>query len=88
MGNRLCSPAETEWDFPAGSNLFLYSDGLVEATGADGEPFGYDRLARVLDETPGLGGEGLISRVLDSLGEFTAGRPLADDLTLLVIEHR
>ena len=37
MGSRLCSPASLERQFPAGSRLILYSDGLVEAISPDGD---------------------------------------------------
>jgi len=87
MGNRLCRPASTECEFPNGARLLLYSDGLVEAAAADGEPFGYDRLHRLLDENTALDGDALIARVLEALSDYTAGVPLADDLTLLVIER-
>lgn len=87
MGNRLCRPAATECEFPNGARLLLYSDGLVEATAADGEPFGYDRLFRLLEENSALDGEALIARVLEALAGYTAGEALADDLTLLVIER-
>lgn len=87
MGNRLCRPASTECEFPNGARLFLYSDGLVEAAAADGEPFGYDRLYRLLAESTDLDDDGLIARVLEALADYTAGVPLSDDLTLLVIER-
>ena len=87
MGNRLCSPASAECDFPKGARVFLYSDGLVEAAAADGEPFGYERLTRALIASSGLDGEGLISNILKVLSDYTAGVPLADDLTLLVVER-
>jgi sigma-B regulation protein RsbU (phosphoserine phosphatase) len=88
MGNRLTRPAATECDFPNGSRLLVYSDGLVEATAADGEPFGYDRLVGLLEEADSLDGDGLIAHVLNGLAAYSAGVPLADDLTLLVIERR
>jgi HAMP domain-containing protein len=88
MGNRLCRPASTECEFPNGARLFLYSDGLVEAAAADGEPFGYDRLSRLLEENTTLDGDALIARVLEALADYTADVPLADDLTLLMIERR
>jgi len=87
MGNRLCNPASTECDFPKGALVLLYSDGLVEAAAADGEPFGYERLARVLTASAGLDAESLISNTLKALSDHTAGVPLADDLTLLVIQR-
>ena len=52
-----------------------------------GEPFGYERLAQVLRGTSGLSGTALNARVLKSLTAFTGGAPLADDLTLVVVER-
>lgn len=87
MGNRLSNPVSTECDFPEGSRVLLYSDGLVEAAAENGEPFGYERLTRVLAASADLDAEGLISNVLKALSDYTSGVPLADDLTLLVIQR-
>ena len=87
LGTRLCRPAVLERPFPVGSRLLVYSDGLVEALSPEGEPFGYDRLGRILSDTAGLSGDVLTAMILDKLSVFTAGAPLADDLTLLVVER-
>jgi sigma-B regulation protein RsbU (phosphoserine phosphatase) len=77
-----------ERPFPVGSRLLMYSDGLVEALSPDGEPFGYDRLGRILSDATDLSGDALMTMILDKLSVFTAGTALADDLTLLVVERR
>ncbi|MBD3873131.1 MAG: SpoIIE family protein phosphatase, partial [Acidobacteria bacterium] len=87
LGTRLCRPAVLERPFPVGSVLLAYSDGLVEAASADGEPFGYDRLTNVLSESADLPGSALTAVILDKLSGFTTGSDLADDLTLLVVER-
>jgi len=87
MGSRLCSPASLERQFPAGSRLILYSDGLVEAISPDGEPFGYDRLEKVVAAATDLSGSGLTTTILDALAEHSNGVPAADDLTILVLER-
>ena len=87
MGSRLCRPVSLKGGFPPGSRLVLYSDGLVEAASKGGEPFGYERLAQVLRGTSDLSGTALNARVLESLTAFTGGAPLADDLTLVVVER-
>jgi HAMP domain-containing protein len=87
MGSPLCRAVELEKDFDEGSRLLLYSDGLVEALSPDGEPFGYDRLARVLAGSTQLDGDSLGSAVLGAVGEHTGGTPHPDDLTLLVVER-
>jgi len=88
LGTRLCSPKVLERPFPAGSLLLTYSDGLVEALSPDGEPFGYDRLERILVDAANLSGDALTTMILDKLSDFTAGTAFADDLTLLVVERR
>ena len=87
LGTRLCCPVSLTRTFAPGSRLFLYSDGLVEAVSKRGEPFGYDRLADVLRSNAGRSGKALIATILEALGEYTSGTPLADDLTLLVVER-
>jgi serine phosphatase RsbU (regulator of sigma subunit) len=87
LGTRLCRPAVLERPFPVGSLLLAYSDGLVEAASADGEPFGYDRLERILSDAADQPGSALTAVILDQLSGFTAGADLADDLTLLVVER-
>jgi serine phosphatase RsbU (regulator of sigma subunit) len=86
IGSPLCEPAELERPFPADSLLVLYSDGLVEAPDSSGEPFGYQRLAEMLDECRQLGGGELSAAVLGALERHLGGRELADDLTLVVVE--
>jgi len=87
LGTRLCRPAVLERPFPVGSVLLAYSDGLVEAASADGEPFGYDRLERILSDAADQPGSALTAIILDKLSGFTAGTDLADDLTLLIVER-
>jgi HAMP domain-containing protein len=87
LGTRLCRPAVLERPFAVGSLLLAYSDGLVEAASADGEPFGYDRLERILSDAAGLPGAALTALILDRLSDYTTGANLADDLTLLIVER-
>ena len=88
LGTRLCRPKVLERPFPVGSSLLAYSDGLVEALSPDGEPFGYDRVGRILADAADLSGDALTAMILERLSVFTAGTVLADDLTLLVVERR
>ncbi|MBZ5587451.1 MAG: SpoIIE family protein phosphatase [Acidobacteriia bacterium] len=74
--------------FGPGSRLLLYSDGLVEARAAGGEPFGYEALRGVLQAHREAPAATLVSAVLAALDRHLNGEPLADDLTLLLAEHR
>jgi sigma-B regulation protein RsbU (phosphoserine phosphatase) len=70
-----------------GSRLVLYSDGLVEAISAAGEPFGYERLAEVVTAATDCSGTVLTTNILNALATFADGVPAADDLTVLVVER-
>jgi serine phosphatase RsbU (regulator of sigma subunit) len=87
MGSPLCAAATLDSDFGAGSRLLLYSDGLVEAVSEDGEPFGYERLAGLLAGCAGHDGDAIVSTLLEAVAAHTGDVPLADDLTLLVVER-
>ena len=87
MGSRLCSPTSLVRQFPVDSRLILYSDGLVEAVSPDGEPFGYQRLEKVVEVSADSPGSGLTTTILKALAEHADGTPAADDLTILVVER-
>jgi HAMP domain-containing protein len=87
MGNRLCRPATLQRPFPGDSSLVMYSDGLAEAISPGGEPFGYERLERVLAAAATGPASNLTAILLESLADHTAGTPAADDLTILVVER-
>ncbi len=66
-----------------GDQIIFYTDGITEATNAQGEMFGVARLDRVLNGCREEASE-LLNAVLKALHEFTGGKPPADDQTLLV----
>ena len=66
-----------------GDQILFYTDGITEAEGPDGRQFGLCRLDQVLTQCT-LNASNLIQSVLDAVEEHTAGRPAADDRTLLV----
>lgn len=89
LGHRWPEPPPSRLrPFPPGSRLLLYSDGLVEARAAGGEPFGYEALREVLQAHREAPAATLVSAVLAALDRHLNGQPLADDLTLLLVEHR
>jgi sigma-B regulation protein RsbU (phosphoserine phosphatase) len=87
MGGRLCRPTSLVRQFPVDSRLILYSDGLVEAISPESEPFGYERLAEVVQAASGRTGSALTTNILSALAKHADGVPAADDLTILVVER-
>jgi len=89
LGHRWPDPApERSLPFAPGSRLLLYSDGLVEAHDDAGSPFGYERLQDVLRQYLDAGGPQVLAALLGELGRHVGGHPLADDLTVVLVEHR
>jgi sigma-B regulation protein RsbU (phosphoserine phosphatase) len=71
-----------------GETLFLYTDGLTDATSLDGELFGKDRLEKTLDGSAKRSPEEIVNHVWDEIGSFSAGTAPADDMTCLVLRRR
>ena len=68
-----------------GGTLFVYTDGAPEATAANEEMFGTQRLVDTLNAQADGSPQQLISRVYDEVGKFVGDAPQFDDLTMLAI---
>jgi len=66
-----------------GDILLLYTDGITEATNPQQEEFGQERLAALVGQAAGSSVKDLVRAVRLGLQEFTQGRPLADDATIV-----
>jgi phosphoserine phosphatase RsbU/P len=81
--------AQTEFTLEKGDRLLLYTDGLVEAENARGEPFGEARLGDFMTTHQDVPAEQFAERLLDEvLGwpENGSARAQADDITVVVID--
>ncbi len=70
--------------FGVGDRVALFTDGLTEALDRNGDPFGLEGVGRNW-ATPAATADEVIRRVLGELDAFTAGVPVADDRTLVVV---
>lgn len=70
-----------------GDSLVLYSDGVTEAANPEGEEFEEDRLGRVLQANYLRSPADIVEAVTRAVTEFSAGAPVADDLTLVVAKR-
>lgn len=73
-------------EFPKGSKLFLYTDGLPEAQGQDGSFYGNDRTLEVLNKHADGSPQEILEAVSESVYEFVGSAPQFDDLTMMCIE--
>lgn len=71
-------------DLHSGDALILFTDGIVEACGPLGDPFGEDRLVRVAARNCQFGAARLHSAILAAASEHCGGH-FQDDVTLVVL---
>jgi len=68
----------------ANQSLFLYTDGITEASTTAGDLFGYARLEQVLSEGREDSPRNLVRRVSRAVDDFAEGTPQSDDRAMLV----
>lgn len=67
--------------------LYLYSDGIVERSGEDGETFGEERLGAALARGSGLALDESCAAAIDAVESFARGAAAEDDVTLVAAEY-
>ena len=71
-----------------GDRLFLYTDGVPEATDADGKMFGTERMIAALNRDAGADPETVLRNVRGAVDDFVEDAEQFDDLTMLCMEYR
>ena len=72
-------------DLAAGDRLVLFTDGLPDREGADGQPYDLDRLAAVASRHAAQAPAAVVAALVADVEAFAGGRESEDDQTLLVI---
>jgi len=67
-----------------GSQVTLYTDGVIDAKNNEGRRFGIEGLIRTIENQSGPP-EAMIRAITDQVDRFAMGEPRTDDLTLLVM---
>lgn len=70
-----------------GKLLFLYTNGIAEATDPDGKPLGDKQFRGIALQTAKINAKAkpFYDSIVQAIADYTAGRPQTDDLTLMVI---
>ncbi len=71
-----------------GDSLFLYTDGVPEATDAQQEMFGNDRMIEALNKDENANPYEVLGNVREAVSDFVGDAEQFDDLTMLCIEYR
>ena len=79
---------EYELSMKPGSKLFLYTDGVPEATNAEGVLFGSDRMLAALNKDTDASPETILKNVRGSVDDFVKEAEQFDDITMLCLEYK
>ncbi len=70
-----------------GDFIFLYTDGLVDAIDSGSQPFGIERLEKVLIENRLNAAEIIVNRIEEALRQYSVDTTPFDDVTLLMVKR-
>ena len=79
---------EYQLQMTPGSKLFIYTDGVPEATNAEKELFGVERMLAALNENLGCSPEETLKNVRRAVDGFVKDAEQFDDLTMLGLEFK
>ncbi len=74
-----------EFELHPGDVLFVYTDGVTEATNSDKKLFGTDRMIEALNREDTAEPEKLLKNVREDIDAFAGDAPQFDDITMLAI---
>ena len=76
-----------EFELHPGDSLYVYTDGVAEATDANNELYGTDRMLNVLNRTKDEKPEDVLRAVRKDIDEFVGEAPQFDDITMLMFNY-
>ena len=71
-----------------GDRLFLYTDGVPEATNKDNKLYGEDRLLEFMNRNSSVKAIELLPKLKSNIDEFVGDAPQFDDITMLMFDYR
>lgn len=77
---------EYELTLAKGDVIFVYTDGVPEATNSKEELYGMDRMLRALNQKKDVGCKQVLDIVYQDVGEFVGQAPQFDDITMLCLK--
>ena len=71
-----------------GDRLFLYTDGVPEATNADNKLYGEDRLLSFMNQNATIEATAFLPALKANIDEFVGEAPQFDDITMLMFDYK
>ena len=79
--------SEHEFVMKPGDSLFVYTDGIPEATSLDNELMGTEKMLEALNSDPDAGPEKVLSDVEKGVKDFVGNAEQFDDMTMLCFRY-
>ena len=76
-----------EFHLNPGDSIFVYTDGVAEATNGDDELYGTERMLSALNSEPDAQPEQVLGNVMNDINGFVDGAEQFDDITMLCIRY-
>ena len=77
-----------EFTLSKGDRLFLYTDGVPEATNTENELYGEDRLLRFMNQNAAVDATALLPALKADIDAFVGEAPQFDDITMLMFDYK
>ena len=71
-----------------GDRIFLYTDGVTEATDGDGKLYGEERLVSLLNRCQSDSAEEMLRDLKSDIDSFVGSAPQFDDITMLMLDFK
>ena len=71
-----------------GDRLFLYTDGVPEATNADNKLYGEERLLAFMNQNAFMKATDILPALKGNIDEFVGEAPQFDDITMLMLDYK
>jgi sigma-B regulation protein RsbU (phosphoserine phosphatase) len=78
---------QNEFELFPGDRLFVYTDGVPEATSSNNELFNTERMLDSLNRRSDLGLKEILDGIKDDIDAFVGEAPQFDDITMLCIDY-
>ena len=78
---------EHSFELKPGDSLFVYTDGVTEATNTADELFGTDRMLEALNRNPDALPPELLPQIKAEIDSFVGEAPQFDDITMMCIQY-
>ena len=72
----------------AGDRLFLYTDGVPEATNTENKLYGEDRLLKFMNQNASVNATELLPCLKNDIDKFVGEAPQFDDITMLMFDYK